>query len=256
MSTGSLTVVGTGIDIGGHLTPQASAAFERAEAAFYLVGDPVATAFLEQLNPAARSLHSFYEPGRPRLEAYESMVEELLAPVRAGRRVCAAFYGHPGVFVYPGRAALRRASDEGHETRMLPGISSLDCLWSDLGIDPAASGCQIYHATDFVLERRLPDTAAVLILLQINVVGQDAHLEQPDWSRLPVLADYLAEHYPAEHEVIGYEAPPYPIFPPVVERVPLSGLTTADLRPGMTLVVPPSTVGVPDPAMAERLKAC
>ena len=254
MSPGSLTIVGTGISIGGHLTPEARAAFAHAEEARYLVGDPVAVSVLEELNPRAKSLHTLYETGRDRLRAYEAMVEELLEPVRGGRNVCGAFYGHPSLFVYPGLEALRIARDEGFDTRMLPGISSLDCLWCDLGIDPAIDGCQIYHATDFVLQRRQPDTAATLVLLQINVIAQPAQLDKPDWSRLPVLVDYLAEFYSADHEVIGYEASPYPIMAPIVERVALAGLAGARLSPGMTLVVPPATAGIADPEMARRLE--
>jgi len=255
MPTGSLTVVGTGIEIGGQLTPQARVAFEHAEEALYLVADPVAVAFLLEINPRARSLHTLYESGKPRLEAYEAMIGEMLSPLRAGLTVCAAFYGHPGIFVYPGQEAVRRARREGLTARILPGVSAIDCLWCDLGIDPALDGCQIYHTTDFIAQRRTPDTAATLILLQINVIGQAAHLEQPDWSRLPVLIEYLKAFYPGDHEVIGYQASPYPIAKPIVERIALGALASASLRPGMTLVVPPATPGVADPAMVRLLEA-
>ncbi len=124
-STAVLTVVGTGIAIGLHLTPEARAAWESAEEALFLVGDPVAAALLAGLNPRARSLQEHYRAGRPRLDAYEAMVEEILSPVRAGRDVCTAFYGHPGIFVYPGHEAVRRARREGFEARLLPGISAL-----------------------------------------------------------------------------------------------------------------------------------
>ena len=93
----------------------------------------------------------------------------------------------------------------------------------------------------------------MLILLQINVIAVDGHREQPDWSRLPVLVDYLREFYPDEHEVIGYEASPYPIMAPVVERAALGKLAGASLRPGMTLVVPPATEAEADQEMARRL---
>ena len=49
------------------------------------------------------------------------MVEEILAAVREGKRVCAVFYGHPGVYVKPSHEAVRRARKEGFEARMLPG---------------------------------------------------------------------------------------------------------------------------------------
>lgn len=252
-AAGSLTIVGTGIDTGGHLTPQARAAFAGADEAFYLVGDPVSVRLLEGINPRARSLHALYSVRKPRLESYHEMVDAMLAPVRAGRAVCAAFYGHPGVFVYPAQVAIARAREGGFPARMFPGISSLDCLFADLGLDPAVSGCQIHHATDFVLRRTAPDTTALLLLLQIGVLGQPAHVESPDWSKLPLLVECLEAFYPPEHEVIGYEASPFPVAPAVVERVALSDLPGARLSPGMTLVVPPATEPEADPEMLSRL---
>lgn len=253
LRAGSLTVVGTGIDFGSHLTPQARAAFVRADEALYLVGDPAAMAWLEQLNPRSRSLHVLYSAGKPRRETYEEMVEEILVPVRAGRRVCAAFYGHPGVFVHPGHEAVKRARSEGLRARMLPGISALDCLFADLGIDPAETGCQIHHATDFLAYRCHPEISALLLLLQIGVIGEEGYVEQPDWARLPLLVEYLGGFYPPDHEVIGYEASPYPILQPVVTRVPLSGLASAELTMAMTLVVPPAIRPGADPGMLDRL---
>ena len=239
MPAGVLTVIGTGIEIGGHFTPQARVAWESAEEALFLVADPVAATVLAELNPRARSLHEHYRPGRPRLEAYEAMLDDMLAPLQDGRSVCAAFYGHPGIFVYPGHEAVRRAREEGFEARLFPGISALDCLWSDLGFDPALAGCQIYNATDFLVDQRTPDTKATLILLQISVIGQPSHVEHADWSRLPSLIDYLRVFYPAEHEVIGYEASPYVVARPNIERVRLDDLASAPLTSAMTLVVPP-----------------
>jgi precorrin-6B methylase 1 len=250
---GSLTVVGTGIDVGGQLTPQAQAAFVGADEALYLVGDPVAVRLLEGMNPKARSLHGLYREGKDRLTTYGEMVEAMLGPARSGHDVCAAFYGHPGVFVYPARVAMDRAREDGLRVRMFPGISSLDCLFADLGLDPAVSGCQIYHATDFVLNRTTPDPTAFLLLLQISVIAQPAHVDQADWSHLPVLVEYLRELYPPEHEVIAYEASPLPLIPPAVERLPLSGLAGAELSVGMTLVVPPAATATADPTMLRRL---
>ena len=43
--------------------------------------------------------------------------------IRAGFRVCAVFYGHPGVFVYPSHEAIRRARAEGFAARMLPALT-------------------------------------------------------------------------------------------------------------------------------------
>ena len=79
---------------------------------FYLVPDPISRAAIERLNASARSLEHCYVDGLHRRDVYAHMVEEILAPVRGGRRVCAAFYGHPGVFVFPSHEAIARARSE------------------------------------------------------------------------------------------------------------------------------------------------
>ena len=164
MSRGSLVVVGTGIELGSHLTQASREEIESADVVLCLAAEPVANAWLASLNANVRSLHSHYRLGEDRAQAYAAMTEEILAEVRAGRRVCVAFYGHPGVFVTPSHDAVRRAREEGFASRMLPAISAEDCLFADLGIDPARCGCQSYEATDFLVRHRVVDTTAALVL--------------------------------------------------------------------------------------------
>src|SRR5205823_3853440 len=116
----------------------------------YVVGDPIAETTIVQLNPdGAESLSGLYAEGKPRIDTYSQMVERILECVRSDMQTCLACYGHPGVFVYPSHEAIRRARSEGYRARMLPGISAEDCLFADLGVDPAIGGCQSYEATDF-----------------------------------------------------------------------------------------------------------
>lgn len=225
--SGSLVVVGTGIGA-AQLTTEARAEIAGAEDVFFLVGDPVSELAVLELAPLARSLAGCYENGGPGREAYERMVELILAPARAGRRVCAAFYGHPGVFVLPSREAIARARAAGIEARMLPAVSALDCLFADLAVDPAASGCQMYEAGDFVRRRPAIEPAAALILWQPGVVESRAEL-----------AAAVSRWYPELHEVVVYEASPYPGVAPVIERIRLGDLAAAQLTQRSTVYVPP-----------------
>ncbi|MDQ3065741.1 MAG: SAM-dependent methyltransferase [Actinomycetota bacterium] len=235
--SGSLTVVGTGIGF-ARLTSEARAAIEAAEEVLYLVPEPVAAHGIELLNPSARSLEHCYVEGEHRRAAYARMLDEILAPVRAGRRVCAAFYGHPGVFVLPSHQAISRARSEGYPATMLPGISAEDCLFADLGIDPADAGCQSYEATRFLELRPAIERQAALVLWQIGVVGSANHAAAAEAPKLGALVDLLCELYSGEHEVVVYEASQYPGVAPLVLRVPLSGLRAA-VTPVATLYVPP-----------------
>jgi uncharacterized protein YabN with tetrapyrrole methylase and pyrophosphatase domain len=180
-------------------------------------------------------------------------VEAIVERVRVGKRVCAALYGHPGVGDFLGHESVRRARNEGFHATMLPGVSAVDCLFADLGLDPATSGCQIYEATDFVLYRREVDTSAALVLLQIAVVGSWRAEPGPNREGLRVLGEYLLQLYPPDHEVILYEASPYPVADAVVSRVRLNEVEASQPTEIATLYVPPARSALPDPDIVERL---
>lgn len=253
MSSGSLTVVGTGIQLGTQLTPEARSAIEHADVVLLLVAEPIMQELLEQLNPRSRSLHELYEVGESRADAYEAMTEAILRHVRDGLEVCAALYGHPGVFVAPSHEAVRRARAEGFPARMLPAVSAEDCLFADLGVDPSRFGCQSYEATDFLVHRRRIDSTAALILWQIGTVGSMTAAVDAVAGGLAVLVETLLEQYPKEHEVTVYEASPYPGFDPLVRTMRLSELSAKHVTALSTLYVPPCGTAPLDLTMLDRL---
>ena len=224
--SGALVVVGTGIGA-AQLTTETRAELVAADEVLFLVGDPISERAVLELAPSARSLGGLYDTGS-RQDGYEAMADVILAPAREGKRVCAAFYGHPGLFVWPAREAIRRARDEGIPARMVPAVSSLDCLFADLGVDPAATGCQVYEAGDLVRRRPAIESRAALVVLQAGVVRS-----------LDDLARALGDSYGAAHELVVYEASPYPGVAPRVEMVALAALPEAVLSERSTLYLPP-----------------
>ena len=254
-SVGRLSVVGTGIRSVAQTTREAADLMAAAEKLLYIVADPITEAWMRELNATAESLHDAYAEGKPRRDSYKEMVERILAPVREGRYVVAAFYGHPGVFVYPSHEAVRIARGEGFEAEMLPGISAEDCLFADLGIDPAEHGCCTFEATDFLVSARRFDPCSHLILWQIGVVGEtDYRIRRPaNDHRLVVLTEVLLEHYPAMHEVVIYEGAQFVVCPPRIRRVPLAELPMAPVEVISTLYVPPRESRFADREMLKRL---
>ncbi len=241
--------------IAGQVTQEALSAMESAEKLYFLVTDIVTSRWLGQINPSAESLYGCYADGKPRAETYAEMVGRILDPVRQGCRVVAAFYGHPGIFVAPSHEAIRQARAEGHSAQMLPGISAEDCLFADLGIDPGERGCQSFEATDFLLRRRIFDPTSTLILWQIGGIGVFDFHSRPLWSRqgLQVLERELLRHYPLDHEVVIYEAVPYPTLPSKVLRVALANLARSEVSIRSTLYVPPLDERASDPEMRTAL---
>lgn len=254
MTSGSLIAIGTGIRLLVQITPEARAYIEEADKLLFGVADPLTAICLTKLNPNAESLHSFYEIGKDRLTTYFEMVERILACVREGLKVCVVFYGHPGVFVNPSHEAIKRARLEGFKAKMLPGISAEDCLFADLGVDPAITGCQSFEATYFLVYKPKFDTSSSLILWQFNITGDYSYNPEVNISRgLPILIEYLQEHYDPEHEVIIYKAAQYPVCEPIIQRLPLSKVPEAQDIQMSTLYIPPNAPPSPDIKMIERL---
>ena len=172
---------------------------------------------------------------------YRALAARLVEAVRDGLQVCAAFYGHPGIFVDASHEAIRRARREGFSARMLPGISAEDCLVADLGVDPGENGWQSFEATDFLLSRRRFDPSSPLILWQVGVLGESSVRDnmacRPE--RLEVLVRALRRTYSSQHPVVLYEAAQFPVCDPMIRRVPLSKLPRQKILPMMTLFVPP-----------------
>ena len=254
-SSGSFVAVGLGMMLGAHISPRARSEIEHADIVFALVSDAIVERWVEGMRADARSLQPFYAEGKRRTQSYREMIEAMLSEVRAGRRVCGVFYGHPGVFAQVPHHAIAQARSEGFHAEMHAGISAEDCLYADLGIDPGTFGCQHYEASQLMFYRRRLDPSAYLILWQIGVAG-DRSVSRfgtgPAQRRL--LVELLAEEgYPPEHEVVVYEAATLPIAEPRMERMPLSALVGAELRLQSTLVVPPARPMTRNDDMLEKL---
>jgi uncharacterized protein YabN with tetrapyrrole methylase and pyrophosphatase domain len=254
---GSLIVVGTGIRTVGHMTMEAVAWIKQADKVLHVVGDPVAELVLKELNPqGAESMTGMYAEGKQRIDTYNQMVERTLECVRAGMLTCMACYGHPGVFVYPSHESIRRARAEGYSARMLPGISSEDCLFADLGVDPGINGCQSYEATDFLLNGRVIDPTSSVVLWQIGVVG-DATFKAVgyDLSAMPLLVERLLKIYPATHPMYLYEAAVYHGCEPMIRQITAPELAYGPLSAGYTLYIPPAYQSHSDATIYYRMNA-
>lgn len=257
MRAGSFTAVGLGMMLGAHLSPRSRSEIEQADVVFGLVSDAIVELWLQELRPDARSLQPYYAEGKRRTDSYREMIAAMMAEVRAGRRVCGVFYGHPGVFAQVPHEAVAAARAEGFDASMQPGISAEDCLYADLGIDPGTYGCLHFEASQLMFYRRRLDPSAYLVLWQIGMAGDRSFSRRgTDSPYRRLLIDLLiAEGYPSGHEVVIYEAATLPITAPRIERLPLSALADAELHMHTTLVVPPARPLERNEAMLERIAA-
>ena len=212
-----LTVVGTGMRAGLHMTTETRLAIEQAKRVLYLVADPVSEACIRKLNPNAESLWHMYQSGKPRIEIYEAIIAKILDELESTGDLCAAFYGHPGVLTYPAWESIRRARAIGRRARMLPAISTEDALFADLGFDIGRAGLQSFEASRFMYYKYNFDPSAGLLLWQVSVLGE---------------VDWNPPH-------TGVRPPELPTSRPLIERVALRDLSRAESIAMSTLYIPP-----------------
>lgn len=254
---GSLVVIGSGIKAVGHFTLEAQAHIRNADIVLYAAADPVTDMWIEKQNPNAFDLYQYYADDKARIITYVQMVERILAEVRAGKYVCALFYGHPGVFVTPSHNAIAIARKEGYDAVMLPAVSAEDCLYADLGVDPSMPGLQIYEATDLLLRRRRPDTTLNVILFQVGCIG-DMGFKFGGYEndKFGVLIDYLEDIYGPDHIAVNYVANMF-AGEPVIERHTLAEYRQPEVKKLVsgisTFFIPAVESASGDAQMSEKL---
>jgi uncharacterized protein YabN with tetrapyrrole methylase and pyrophosphatase domain len=244
----------------GQLTPLSRSYIETADVVVGIVPNNLARKWLQGVAKNYVCLLSYYGDvdveGKDRRDTYQRMAATIVDEVRAGKTVCAALYGHPGIFACVGHLAIAAARAEGYSAEMLPGISAEDCLVADLGIDPGATGMQSMEATQFMIYERKIDPTGLTILWQPALAGE-LTLKRFDTTaeRVQILVDKLARDYPQDHLVILYEAATSPLETTRMDTMPLRDLPTAVLRGSTTLVIPAAFPLKRDQAIIDQLSA-
>jgi precorrin-6B methylase 1 len=252
--TNELVFVGTGINGANHLSAEAEAYIAAASKVLYCVADLAIERKIMQLNDSAEDLYIFYGDDKPRRKTYEEMVERILEVLEDNPLVCVVFYGHPGIFVWPSFKGIQLAHKMGYKAYMLPAISSLDCLFADIGFDPSRYGCQIVEATDLLVRSRKPDIHSAVVIFQVGCVGDLGYNSRGyDRRNLPVLAEYLISFYGEDYEVILYEAAQYPICEAKARKIQMKDFGTFKTTGLTTMYIPPKSLPPRNEEMIKRL---
>ncbi|MEE9493231.1 MAG: SAM-dependent methyltransferase [Gammaproteobacteria bacterium] len=237
---GRLICIGTGIRYSEQITIVSKTYLQRADIVFGVMQNSLIDDWIMDNNPNYINMQKFYGQGKSRHQTYIEMVDAILVEVRAGKDVCCALYGHPGMYACIAHLAIGRAKEEGFAAKMEPGISAEDCLFADLGLDPGYFGCQSFEATHLLFYKHTVDPGTVLILWQISLAGEHT-LKQFETTQknLQLTVEFLSQWYDLEYEVIIYEAAVLPEDTPRIERIPLKDLPNAELEMHSTLVILP-----------------
>ncbi|MGB7128513.1 MAG: SAM-dependent methyltransferase [Candidatus Rhabdochlamydia sp.] len=231
---GELIIIGSGIKTGS-FTEEDYSLMKQADFVFYCVADAATEIDIKITRPDAYDLYVLYGQKKRRYTTYIQMSESMLYHVRQGKKVLGIFYGHPGIFVMPSHRAIKIARNEGHQAHMKSAVCALDCLCSDLGIDPSHPGLQTYEATHMLTRGQKLDTTMHVVLWQVGLIGETGFRFQgfsnPNFS---VLIEYLQKHYGLDYPVTHYFASRYSFASSTMKTYRLSEMHDRDIQKKIT----------------------
>ncbi|MFF2951507.1 SAM-dependent methyltransferase [Kitasatospora sp. NPDC057965] len=236
-------VVGLGIRNVSQITREAEQAMRMSKKIFTVAGGFGIDEYLTTLSPNVHSMLDKYKEGGNRLHTYRAMAAEVVHAALDDSPVCFATYGHPKIYVYPTDLIEKSAPLLGLAVRTLPGISALDTIITDLGLDPGPHGLQMYEATDLLARERPLQPDVPCLLWQVSAVETAMYsTKRGNSERYRRLQDYLLRTYAAEHQVTMMLSSTYALVEPLKETFSLGELADV-LAHGLqvgTLYIPPT----------------
>jgi hypothetical protein len=243
---GELIILGSGIEtIGVSLGDKKL--IEEADKVLFCVADPVTIVWLKKLRPDALDLYVLYGEDKIRYTTYMQMTEAQLYWMRQGKKVVVLFYGHPGIFVLSTHRAIQIARREGYKATMKAGVSALDTLCADLGVDPSHPGLQTFEATDCIIRQRNIDTSLHVVLWQVGLIGELGYRRQGYLNNnFSYFVNWLEGIYDPDFQITHYIGSRYPTIEPVIQKIALRDLHDPEVQISInglsTFYIPPRDV--------------
>jgi uncharacterized protein YabN with tetrapyrrole methylase and pyrophosphatase domain len=232
-----LIIAGSGIKTVSHLTEETVKVIQGVDKVLYLVMENNLKTWVTREAKDSESLDGIYFSNDKRIDSYHQITQHIINEYYKVKSLCVLFYGHPILFAESALKAANIINNEGGEVIILPAISSIDCLISDLQIDPSNQGYYCVDATELLIyEKHINITSHLIIWQGGNLGSYDVNPS----NKLDVLCGYLEGYYHNSQAVCVYEASTYPLQKPRIEWTDLNKLPSIQINPQSTLYIPPS----------------
>lgn len=241
-----LVLAGSGIKFASQLTTECISAIKNSDMVFYLLNDPASEKFISDLSKNSRSLSDLYFSCETRKDSYKAIVNQVINDVNKSELVTFINYGHPLFLCDITLDLINRAEEQDIQIIKLPGISSFDCIISDLSINIGRTGLQAYEATDFILNDYKINTNSNLILWQVGVTGIEQVISSDSVLNSKIKKEMLhklqlklLDLYSSSHVINLYTASLYSHVSFENEVIPISDLLNVNINRLATAYIPP-----------------
>lgn len=239
-----LIIAGTGIKFLSHLTYETQFAVKTCDCVLYLLNEPAIKKWIDDNAKKAFSLDDIYFSNKNREESYHMIERAVESYLENHEHVCFITYGNPIFFSSFTSNIVTTLKQKKISVDIIPAISSLDCLYTDLVIDPSDHGIQSFEATSFILNNQMFTSDTPLIIWQIGVIGiTDIIKNKIDLQRrsqfINIFVNKLMENFSPNHECFHYVASQYPGVQSSIIKMTLDELRFFNIDRLATLYIPP-----------------
>lgn len=186
-ATPAITIVGLGPGDAGMLTLEARDVLSSAEEVWLRTSRHPAVERLPS-GPRYESFDRLYESSDSFSDVYSEIVDRLLQLAARPRGVIYAVPGHPLVGEATARGLLEAAPRRGHVVRLVAGMSFVDVVAAELGIDPLHEGLLVIDALS------LDDATGVLLPERPALIAQVYDQRAASQTKLALLELYPPDH--------------------------------------------------------------
>lgn len=235
----NICILGSGIKSIAHLSYESQLYIKKADVVLYLLNEPIMEEYIKENSNISYDLSKIYYSTENRQECYQKIVDFVIGTIDEYENICTIFYGHPLFCVNPAQKIIELASKKDINIISCPAISSIDCMFSDLNIDPAEYGMQIYMAQDLLNREINISTKSYLTILQAGFINEKGHVHKTINREFDSLKSYLRKFYTPNQTCIIYEATLYEGVNSIIQSVILDDLSKDMISSLTTLILPP-----------------
>jgi len=248
-----IVIAGLGIRGRDQVTEEVRAALHDADVVFHSVSDAITREWLETTAESVHDLNELYMDGRPRIESYRSMAEQVVGRAQNGATVVFAVYGHPCVLHTGVQLTLRAAAERGVATRVLPGVSSIDGMLAAAGIDFGFGGLHVLEASDMLMYGRMPQVEGHVVILQVAIAGPRIHRAGGHRGAFSAhVIRRLATLYPPDHPALHFRLAASPHAEDFLRWTTVRELPSEQWTNASSLYLPAARASRVDPVYGAR----
>lgn len=239
-----IALIGSGMKGLLQLTKEAEIAIDKSEIIFRLNNHPEIIEFLEKRKPGmVIDLGEEYNIDERRDLIYKRMAERIMSKFKeVNAPVCLVTSGHPTYLVSASQAIIRQSKRSEIKVRVIPGLSSLDNVFADIGFDPGIRGFQSYEATDLLIRNVQLNPDTPLFIWQPGAFQNFFYsIRKSKPEQFLAFIKYLEQFYPPTHPVYVLRTPTLTFTNPECHKISVESLVELSQKLSLLhiLFVPP-----------------